>query len=181
MNSMQRAFRLALFALAASALTGPAWTHAGHEGVGSFASGFVHPLNGLDHLSVMLGVGLMAALSGGRLAWLVPSIFMLGMVLGGALAMAGFAIPFVEIGIMGSVVGVGAILVMRKRTPVVALLAMCGAFAVFHGSAHGAEMPAGGHAIAYAAGFLFATAILHGVGILLGLALVRATRIGAVP
>ncbi|ADZ89432.1 HupE/UreJ family protein [Marinomonas mediterranea] len=164
--------------LAASSLavfSGAAVAHAGHEHISSFMSGFMHPMGGLDHLLAMVAVGLWAAAMGGRALWAVPMAFVIAMVMGGALAVAGMQVPFVEQGILLSVVVLGALVLGAKRLPVAACAAIAGAFAIFHGAAHGAEMPLTANGIQYAAGFALATAALHLVGVGLGQ---LATRFG---
>jgi urease accessory protein len=160
----------AIAAIAASVLLPTAaLAHPGH-GADGFAHGFAHPLGGLDHVLAMIAVGLYAALLGGRALWLVPASFVGMMAAGGALGMAGIALPFTEIAIALSVVALGLAVTLRVNLPVAAAMALAGAFAIFHGHAHGAEMPADATGLSYAAGFLFATALLHGAGIALGVA-----------
>ena len=134
-----------------------------------FANGLAHPLTGLDHLCAMVAVGLWAAQRGGRALWLVPSVFVSVMVLGGALGMAAVPIPFVEPGIVASVLVLGVLIAAAVRLPLAVSLLVVGVFAVFHGYAHGAEMPATASGLAYGLGFAAATASLHLVGIGLGL------------
>ncbi|TDO97325.1 MULTISPECIES: HupE/UreJ family protein [Marinomonas] len=164
--------------LAASALaatSGTALAHAGHEHVSSFMSGLMHPMGGLDHLLAMVAVGLWAAAMGGRALWAVPAAFVIAMVLGGSMAVSGLNLPFVEQGILLSVVVLGTLVLGAKRLPVVACAAIAGAFAMFHGAAHGAEMPMTANGIQYAIGFALATTALHLVGVGLGQ---LATRFG---
>src|SRR4051812_2435979 len=120
---------------------------------------------------------------GGRALWLVPLSFVAMMALGGALGIAGVNIPFVEVGIGLSVVALGAAVALRLDMPVAGAMAFVGFFAVFHGYAHGAEMPDTASGLAYGAGFVLAMALLHGAGIALGLALGtfagRSGRLGA--
>lgn len=144
-----------------------------HTGVGTtagFASGFAHPLFGADHLLAMVAVGLWAALQGGRALWAVPLAFVGAMVAGGAFAMAGGALPAVEIGIAGSVLALGALVAWNPRLHTGVAMAIVAAFAVFHGHAHGTEMPSAASGLLYGLGFALATAALHGAGIGLGLA-----------
>jgi urease accessory protein len=121
----------------------------------------------------MVAVGLLAALIGGRALWLVPTSFVAMMALGGALGMAGIGIPFVEIGIALSVVVLGAAVALRADMPVVAAMALVGLFAIFHGHAHGAEIPDTVSGFEYGIGFVLAAALLHVAGIGLGLAIER--------
>ena len=142
--------------------------HPGHDGV-SLVHGFAHPLGGIDHIAAMVAVGLLAARIGGRALWLVPASFLAAMTLAGAAGMAGFGLPYVETGILLSVVVLGAIVALRVTMPVAAAMGLVAFFAVFHGYAHGAEMPETMSGLAYGGGFIAATAALHALGIGLGL------------
>jgi len=155
-------------AAAVSLLPTAALAHTGAGDAHGFLHGFAHPLGGLDHVLAMVTVGIFAWQLGGRAIWLVPSTFVLVMAAGGCLGMAGIPLPFVEIGIATSVIALGIAVALRLKAPVALAMAVVGVFAVFHGYAHGAEMPAGAGATAYAAGFLLATALLHAGGITLG-------------
>lgn len=152
------------------ALAAPAFAH---TGVGAhshdFASGFLHPLMGVDHMLAMLGVGVWAAQLGKRATWLVPAAFVAVMIAGAGLALSGIAMPMVEFGIAGSVLMIGALIAFRTRLPVSVAMSLVGLFALFHGHAHGTELPGFAHPAAYGAGFVAATALLHvaGVGIAL--------------
>ncbi|MAF15945.1 MAG: urease accessory protein UreJ [Marinomonas sp.] len=150
-----------------------AMAHTGHEHTSSFMSGFLHPMGGLDHLLAMVAVGLWAASMGGRALWAVPMAFVAMMLLGGGAAMAGLEVPFVEQGILLSVMVLGALVLGAKRLPVAACAAIAGGFAVFHGVAHGMEMPANGAAAQYALGFAVATTALHLVGVGFGQLMAR--------
>lgn len=149
---------------------GPALAHTGVGATAGLAAGFWHPLGGADHALAMLAVGWLAARIGGRALWLLPSAFMACMALGGALALAGRDLPFVELGIALSVLAVGAALAWPHRLPAAATAILVGGFAVFHGHAHGAEMPADASGLAYGFSFLLATGLLHAAGIGIGLA-----------
>ncbi|KQV16416.1 urease accessory protein [Rhizobium sp. Root1203] len=142
-----------------------------HTGVGDtfgFVHGFSHPLSGLDHVLAMVMVGVLAWQLGGRAVWVVPTTFVLVMAGGGVLGMTGVAIPFVEIGIALSVIILGAIVALGIRAPVAIAAGIVGLFAIAHGHAHGAEMPAAAAGLAYAAGFMMATAALHVAGLAIG-------------
>lgn len=169
---MTQARTLTLTAILALA-AGPALAHTGVGHTHGFVSGFSHPVGGLDHVLAMVTVGLLAATLGGRALWLVPASFVGMMVAGGMLGMAGVDVPFVELGIVGSVVMLGAAVALARPWPLALAMAMVGLFAVFHGHAHGAEMPGDAGAASYALGFALATALLHGAGIGLGLLLGR--------
>ncbi|MGD9614538.1 MAG: HupE/UreJ family protein [Alphaproteobacteria bacterium] len=163
-----------LLSLAAALLTAAATVAHAHTGAGEaagFAHGLAHPLGGLDHVLVMIAVGLFAAHLGGRALWLVPLSFLAMMAVGGVLGMVGIGVPFVEIGIGLSVVVLGLAVAFGMHVPTAAAMALVGLFALFHGHAHGAEMPDAVSGLAYAAGFVLATALLHAFGIGLGLAL----------
>jgi urease accessory protein len=133
--------------------------------VNGFGSGFAHPLHGLDHILVMVAVGLWAGQLGGRARWLVPASFVVVMALGGALAMAGLRVPYTEEGILLSVLVLGVLVAVAARFPLPACMAIVGIFAFFHGHSHGMEMPANAVGYAYGAGFILATVLLHAVGI----------------
>lgn len=130
----------------------------------------MHPLGGLDHVAVMVAVGLLAVRLGGRALWLLPLTFISLMAVGGALGMAGAALPVTEAMIGLSVAAMLAALILRWTPPAPAAAAMVGAFALFHGLAHGAEMPENASGLAFASGFVLATVLLHGVGLAAGLA-----------
>jgi urease accessory protein len=133
--------------------------------VHGFGSGFAHPLHGLDHILVMVAVGLWSAQLGGRARWLVPASFVGVMMLGGALAMAGLRVPFTETGILLSVLVLGILVAVAARFPLAASMAIVGIFAFFHGHSHGTEMPANAVGYLYGAGFALATVLLHASGI----------------
>jgi len=162
-----------LLATLASIIPSVALAHTGAHTSG-FAHGFAHPISGLDHVLAMVMVGLFAYQLGGRALWIVPLAFVSAMSVGGALGLAGIGVPFIEIGIALSVVVLGALVASNARTPVIAAVAMVGFFAIFHGYAHGAEMPANAAALTYAIAFLIATALLHLTGAALGLGIDKA-------
>jgi urease accessory protein len=145
-----------------------AFAHTGAGDADGFAHGFTHPLSGLDHILAMVMVGVFAWRLGGRALWLVPAAFVAVMAIGGALGAFGVPLPFVEVGIALSVVVLGGAVALDIRPPVAAALGVVALFAVFHGYAHGAEMPDNAAGIAYAGGFMFATAVLHATGICAG-------------
>jgi urease accessory protein len=129
-----------------------AFAHAGHGDASGFAQGFMHPVGGLDHILAMIAIGAFAALLGGRALWAVPASFVAMMAAGGALGMAALDLPFVEIGIAFSVVVLGAAVALNLSMPLSAAISLAGFFAVFHGFAHGAEMPTGASGLSYAGG-----------------------------
>lgn len=159
-------------ALATTVLPQAALAHPGHDG-GGVAQGFVHPFSGLDHVLAMVMVGLVAQRIGGRALWLVPGAFVCVMTLAGVFGMLGFGLLFVEIGIGLSVVVLGAIVAFSAATPMAIAIAVAGVSAIFHGHAHGAEVPSEVSGLSYAAGFVIATAALHAAGIGLGILLGR--------
>ncbi|MEA2930251.1 MAG: urease accessory protein [Hyphomicrobiales bacterium] len=165
--------RAAVAAVLLIAVPVAALAHTGHGDAGGFAHGFLHPVGGLDHVLAMVAVGLFAAHLGGRALLSVPAAFVAAMALGGALGMGGVGLPFVETLIALSVVVVGLAVALRMSVPTLGAIALVGFFAIFHGHAHGAEMPVDASGARYAAGFLLATAHLHGVGILLVLTVAR--------
>lgn len=167
---MTRLAKLCLPAFGAAFLPSLALAHPGLAHVHGATAGFVHPLGGLDHLLVMLGVGLWASQLGGRAVWALPLGFMAALAVGGGLGIAGVPMPLVEPGILGSVVAIGLAVALAWRVGTAAGFALAAAFALFHGYAHGAEMPAGASALGYGAGFLAASGLLNAAGIGLGLA-----------
>jgi len=166
-----------LYAFALSVLVAtPALAHTGAGSVSGFASGFSHPIGGLDHLLAMIAVGILASQQGGKSLWLLPVSFVAMMVVGGALGIAGVAVPFVELGIVGSVIVLGAVIALGKHMPTGAAMALVGVLAIFHGHAHGTEMPVDASGFEYGLGFAIATAMLHAVGLGLGLAAQKAAE-----
>ena len=155
----------AAMALVAAVLAAaPAFAHSGGTGAAGLALGFAHPLGGLAHVLAMLGVGLCGAHLGGRALWMVPLGFLVFMVAGGVLGSLGVAVPLVEAGIIGSLVVLGVVLAARLRMASWMATSVVAAFALVHGHAHGAEMPAAASGFVYAAGFVLATALLHAAG-----------------
>lgn len=153
----------------ASLAAGPAFAHAGDALTGGFVSGFLHPLTGPDHLLAMVAVGLWGAFLGRPLVYLLPVIFPTVMAVGGVLAMAGAPAPPIELGIALSVVLLGAAIAAAFRAPVWLAAVLVGLFGLFHGYAHGLELPTAADPVGYSAGFVLATGLLHIIGIGLGL------------
>jgi urease accessory protein len=145
--------------------------HVGAGDAHGFVHGFSHPLGGIDHILVMVAVGLFAAHLGGRALWLVPLTFVSVMALAGTAGMAGVNFPFVEIGIGMSVVVLGLAVALQLSVPTLVAMGLVGFFAIFHGHAHGAEIPQGVSGLFYGVGFISATAVLHVMGVGLGLAI----------
>jgi urease accessory protein len=166
--------RRALLATALVLAPTLAFAHPGLPGhTHDLASGFVHPFSGLDHVLAMVAVGLFAAQLGGRALWLVPASFVAMMAAAGLAGMNGVALPLTETGIALSIVVLGAAVALRLALPVAAAMALVGFFAIFHGYAHGLETPETASGLLYGAGFIAATAALHGIGVGIGLALGR--------
>ncbi len=151
--------------------------HIGHGVAHGFTSGFGHPITGVDHILAMIAVGMFAAHLGGRALWLVPMSFVSMMAVGGALGVTGVNLPLVELGIAMSVIVLGALVALQTSMSTSIAMGLVGFFAVFHGHAHGAEMPASVSGLTYAAGFMLATAVLHVAGIGMGLGLSQAASI----
>lgn len=152
--------------------------HAGHE-VGGIGWGLVHPFTGLDHILAMVAVGLWAVQRGGRSLWALPLTFVAAMALGGVLGMQGLQLPMVEPLVVASVLALGAMVAFSARLPMAASAAIVAVSALFHGQAHGAEMPANGAGWMTVLGFVSATAALHALGILGGLGMQRVARSSA--
>lgn len=160
-----------LAAILVGAMTATANAHTGVGATSGLAHGFLHPVSGPDHVLAMVTVGLFAAQLGGRAIWLVPLSFVCVMAFGGALGLVGVTLPFVELGIGLSVVVLGAIVALRLRAAIPMAMALVGFFAIFHGYAHGAEMPENVGGFTYGVGFVLGTALLHAIGVGTGLAI----------
>ncbi len=154
-----------------------------HTGAGHGAGllhGVGHPIGGLDHLLAMVAVGIWAAQTSGRAVWAVPATFVTVMVIGGAIGITGTAIPFIEEGIVISVLILGVFIAAALRLPLSASAAIVALFALFHGYAHGAEMPVALSGVSYGIGLVLTTAVLHLSGIFFGLSLQKAARLQTV-
>jgi urease accessory protein len=162
---------LSLFAGAASAHTGV------HSTLTGFAGGLVHPFLGLDHLFAMIAIGLWAGQQGGRTLWAIPAAFVGAMLAGGMLAWSGWALPQNETAIALSVLVLGVLVATRRQWALPVGIALAAGFALFHGYAHGLEMPRAAAPGLYALGFVLATACLHGVGIVVSLIGRRAAQV----
>lgn len=139
------------------------------EGDSGFFSGFLHPLLGFDHLLAMVAVGLLSVQIGGRAMWYVPLAFLVFLGVGGALGLADIPLPQVEGAIALSVFGLGLVIALSTTVPLVVAMFMVGFFAIFHGHAHGMEIPFIAVPGLYVAGFLIASAVLHIAGVGLGI------------
>jgi urease accessory protein len=152
-------------------VSAPAFAHVVQGDVaGGFLAGFTHPITGLDHVVAMIAVGIWGAQLGAPAIWVLPITFPLVMAFGGVLGALGLPIPGVEVGIAVSAIALGAMVLFAARPPLWVAGIMIGVFAICHGYAHGAELPASADAVAYSAGFVLATGGLHLIGILIGVA-----------
>lgn len=142
----------------------PAFAHES-GGTGGFTSGLSHPVSGLDHVLAMIAVGLWGAQLGQPMLWLLPVAFPIMMAMGGFMGLIGVPLPGVEIGIAASAIVLGAMVLTNSRVPAWLALVLVGGFAVFHGHAHGTELPEGQSVALYSIGFVISTGLLHAVGI----------------
>ena len=155
----------------------PALAHTGIHPASGLVEGFAHPFGGVDHMLAMIAVGLFAAVLGGRAVWAVPATFASMMLVGGIMGFMGIEIPAVEAGIAFSVIIFGAVLAAGIRCVISVAMMLAGMFAIFHGHAHGVEIPMEAEAALYCLGFVSATALLLGVGLALGIILGHRQRI----
>jgi urease accessory protein len=162
-----RRFVIMLFSFLLYAQSVEAHVHKG-EAV-SFFSGLKHPISGLDHVAAMIAVGLWGAQLGAPAIWVLPVAFPMVMAMGGMLSLLGMPLPGMEIAIAASAILLGAAVMMELRPPLALAAAVVGFFAIFHGYAHGSELPAGESGLLYSVGFVMATGCLHAVGISIGL------------
>ena len=162
-----RLFPVALVLLAA--LWAPSsLAHVQQSEAYGFVTGFLHPVSGADHVVAMIAVGLWGAQLGAPAIWVLPVAFPLVMAMGGMLAFLGVPVPGVEYGIAASAVVLGAAVAFEARPPLLVAALVVGCFAIFHGHAHGTELPAGQSALLYSVGFVVATGCLHALGIGIG-------------
>lgn len=158
-------------------ISSTAFAHPQHGLSGSsLGAGFSHPWFGLDHLLAMIAVGLLSVQIGGKAIWILPATFLGMMVVGGTIGMNGVQVQFVEYGIALSVVALGVALALGMAYPIVSAAIFLGVFGLMHGHAHGIEMPAMADAVWYASGVVGATALLHLVGIAVGLSVKNSRR-----
>ena len=146
-----------------------AWAHVDGGEAGGFLTGLQHPVSGLDHVVAMLAVGLWGGQLGAPAMWLLPVVFPMMMAGGGMLGLVGIPIPGVEIGIAVSAVILGFMVLTEARLKIQLAMVIVAFFAIFHGHAHGTELPAGQSGLLYSIGFVSATGCLHGMGIALGI------------
>jgi urease accessory protein len=161
-----RSARCAAFLLAALGAADPAFAHSGPTG--GFVTGLAHPVSGLDHVAAMVAVGLWGAQLGRPALWVLPVAFPMVMAGGAFLALVGLGLPNVEVGIAISGIVLGAVVLGQAKASLPVALLLVSAFAVFHGHAHGTELPADQNGLVYSAGFVLATGMLHAVGIGIG-------------
>jgi len=165
--SVRSASRWVLGALLA-VLASSAAAHAQPEAAAGLLTGLLHPVSGLDHVLAMVAVGLWGAQLGAPAIWLLPITFPIVMALGGFLGLLGVPLPGVEVGIAASAVLLGAAVMTERRPPLAVAAALVGFFGVFHGHAHGTELPLGQSALLYSLGFVMATGCLHAIGVAIG-------------
>jgi urease accessory protein len=146
----------------------PALAHPQNGEAVGFLTGFRHPISGLDHVLAMVAVGLWGAQLGSPAIWLLPVAFPMVMAFGGMLGLMGVSIPGIEYGIALSAILLGAAVMFEFRPPLGVAAALVGFFAIFHGHAHGTELPPGQSAMLYSIGFVIATGCLHALGIGIG-------------
>ncbi len=146
-----------------------AWAHVEGGQAAGFITGVQHPLSGLDHVLAMIAVGLWGAQLGSPALWLLPVAFPMMMAMGAMMGLMGIPVPGVEIGIALSAIVLGTMIFAQVRPNLAVAIVMVGIFAIFHGHAHGTELPQGQSGLLYSMGFVIATGCLHGLGIALGL------------
>jgi urease accessory protein len=161
--------RRVLLAAVGVALPCIAQAHSEAGAVGGFISGFLHPVYGWDHVAAMVAVGLWGAFLGSPAMWLLPVVFPAVMAVGGALGVLGMPLPGVETGIAISAIVLGGMILLAARPPLWVAAVLVGIFAIFHGHAHGTELPQAANAMTYAVGFVTATGLLHLGGIAVGM------------
>jgi len=146
-----------------------AYAHVEQGAAAGFVSGFGHPLSGWDHIMAMVAVGMWGAQLGPPALWLLPVTFPMMMAVGGFLGLVGAPLPLVELGIAASAIVLGLMVALEAKPVLSVAMAIVAVFAIFHGHAHGSELAPGTSALAYSIGFVVATGMLHGTGILIGL------------
>lgn len=164
-----RVIRPILLAIFLGVIPSTVYAHDGSQvPFGGFLSGLVHPVLGYDHLLAMLSVGILSAQIGGRAIWTVPATFVCVMAIGGALGLIDIGLTSTELGIAASLVLLGLIIAAERKLPILLAMAGVGFFAIFHGYAHGTEMPTTAEPVLYALGFLTGTALIHIAGVVIG-------------
>jgi urease accessory protein len=156
-------------ALALALAAAPAEAHIRQGEASGFLSGLAHPVSGLDHIIAMVAVGLWGAQLGAPAIWLLPVTFPIVMAFGGMLGLMGVPLPYTEVGIALSAIGLGAVVAAEARPPLWVAALLVGFFAIFHGHSHGTEIPPDENGVLYSVGFVIATGLLHLAGIGIGL------------
>jgi urease accessory protein len=170
-TNMRRTYFVGLLSIAALALASPAQAHIIAADGAGWAHGFSHPFSGLDHILAMVAVGVWAVQTGRPALWVLPLVFPLAMAVGGLLGVAGVPVPGIEAGIAASVLGLGLLIAFQAKPPLALSVALVALFALFHGHAHGTELPQAASPALYGLGFVVATAILHLIGVGIGVAM----------
>ena len=165
-----RASRESLLTLLLVLATVPAFAHEQSGQAAGFLTGLAHPVSGLDHVLAMIAVGLWGAQLGSPAIWMLPVVFPMVMAFGGFLGLLGVPLPGTEVGIALSAILLGLVVAFEAKPPVWVAASLVGFFGVFHGYAHGTELPPGENALLYSVGFVIATGCLHAVGIGIGVA-----------
>jgi len=163
------ACRYAVAGLVAAAWPLFAWAHEETGQAAGFLSGLHHPVSGLDHVLAMVAVGFWGAQLGAPALWALPVAFPMVMAMGGMLGLMGIPLPGVEVGIAVSAIALGAMVAGEVKPPLAVAAGLVGFFAIFHGHAHGTELPEGASGLYYSIGFVVATGLLHAAGILFGM------------
>jgi urease accessory protein len=172
---------IALAAFSILIVAEPANAHSESSVAAGFVTGFSHPIYGLDHLLAMVAVGLWGAVLGRPLVYILPIVFPSIMAGGAILGMSGLELPPVELGIALSVLLLGLLIAAKKSLPIWAATTIVGFFAIFHGFAHGKELPITADPVGYSAGFVLATGLLHLLGIGLGALIKLPGRYAVIP
>ncbi len=166
MSLILKFFRLVLPALVM--FSGTAFAHSGEGITGGFMNGFMHPILGFDHVTAMVAVGILGAFLGRPAIWILPVVFPLVMAFGGILGIVGIQIPHIETGIAVSSIVLGLIIALALKMPLWIAAILVAAFSIFHGHAHGTELPTSVNPLSYSVGFVISTGLLHLAGIAIG-------------
>jgi urease accessory protein len=161
--------RCSLVVVVALCFSGNAEAHTHKNEAIGFLTGLRHPISGLDHVLAMISVGLWGAQLGSPAIWLLPVAFPMVMALGGTMGLLGIPLPGTEYGIAASMILLGGVVLGQLKPPLWAAALLISFFAIFHGHAHGTELPPGQDGLLYSMGFVCATGCLHGIGVSIGL------------
>ena len=164
MNAIIKCFSLALLLVISTS----AFAHTGEGISGGFMSGFMHPIAGFDHVTAMVAVGILGAFLGRPAIWVLPVVFPLVMAIGGVIGIMGIPIPHIETGIAVSSIVLGLIIALALKMPLWVAAILVAVFSIFHGHAHGTELPTAANPLAYSVGFVVSTGLLHLAGIAIG-------------